>query len=126
VTDTGVGMDEDTTRRCLEPFFTTKCERGTGPGLAMVYGSSSATARRGAAIDIVSAPDQGTTVRLSFSVTAEADDDPVVLASLRDTLGQDGHAVTVAAGGQAGIDAAHAMQGAGRSFEAVFTDLGMP
>ena len=38
VTDTGVGMDEDTRRRCLEPFYTTKGERGTGLGLAMVYG----------------------------------------------------------------------------------------
>ena len=32
------GMDEDTRRRCLEPFYTTKGERGTGLGLAMVYG----------------------------------------------------------------------------------------
>jgi signal transduction histidine kinase len=32
-------MDEDTRRRCLEPFFTTKGERGTGLGLAMVYGA---------------------------------------------------------------------------------------
>ncbi|HEY6125344.1 MAG TPA: CHASE sensor domain-containing protein, partial [Steroidobacteraceae bacterium] len=38
VTDTGIGMSEDTRRRCLEPFFTTKGERGTGLGLAMVYG----------------------------------------------------------------------------------------
>ena len=38
VSDTGVGMDEDTRRRCLEPFYTTKGERGTGLGLAMVYG----------------------------------------------------------------------------------------
>src|SRR6185437_3652965 len=39
VIDTGIGMDDDTRRRCLEPFYTTKGERGTGLGLAMVYGA---------------------------------------------------------------------------------------
>ncbi|MBI1772036.1 MAG: HAMP domain-containing protein, partial [Burkholderiales bacterium] len=38
VCDSGIGMSDDTRRRCLEPFFTTKGERGTGLGLAMVYG----------------------------------------------------------------------------------------
>jgi signal transduction histidine kinase len=63
VSDDGVGMDEDTRHRCLEPFFTTKGERGTGLGLAMVYGIAQ---RHGMSIDIRSAPGQGTTFRLTF------------------------------------------------------------
>ena len=58
VSDTGIGMDEETRRRCLEPFFTTKGERGSGLGLAMVYGI---TQRHEAEIDIISAPGAGTT-----------------------------------------------------------------
>src|SRR6202011_347001 len=38
VCDTGIGMSEAVRNRCLEPFYTTKGERGTGLGLAMVYG----------------------------------------------------------------------------------------
>src|SRR5271170_2828161 len=63
VTDGGVGMDEDTRRRCLEPFYTTKGERGTGLGLAMVYGM---VQRHSAEIEIDSTLGQGTTVRLIF------------------------------------------------------------
>ncbi|HEY9067385.1 MAG TPA: MHYT domain-containing protein [Burkholderiaceae bacterium] len=146
VGDTGIGMDEDTRRRCLEPFFTTKGERGTGLGLAMVYG---VVQRHGAEVQIDSTPGRGTTVRLSFPVPAglqpeaaavpaavEAparrlrvlivDDDPLMLKSLSDTLELDGHIVVTASGGQAGIDAfrsAHKLDG---GFDAVITDLGMP
>src|SRR5205823_4591476 len=59
VEDTGVGMQEETRRRCLEPFFTTKGERGTGLGLAMVFG---VTRRHNAEVEIESATGKGTIV----------------------------------------------------------------
>ena len=144
VGDTGIGMDENTRRRCLEPFFTTKGERGTGLGLAMVYGMME---RHGASIDIVTAPGQGTTVRLDFPACAAGegepaadaahavpprlrilvvDDDPMVLKSLRDILEIDGHDVVSADGGQAGIDCFQAAYERHEQFAVVITDLGMP
>lgn len=54
------------------------------------------------------------------------DDDTALLESLRITLEDEGHKVTVASGGQAGIDAFLANQRAGRPFDVVITDFGMP
>lgn len=144
VIDTGIGMDEDTRRRCLEPFFTTKGERGTGLGLAMVYGI---VRRHNAEIEIESTEGQGTTFRIAFPVpqsnsagaeTSAAapkipsrmrilivDDDPLLLKSLRDALEGDGHLTVAANGGQAGIDAFRKAL-ASEPFDAVITDLGMP
>ena len=70
VQDAGVGMDEDTRRRCLEPFFTTKGTRGTGLGLAMVYGVAQ---RHGASLEIESEPGKGTLVRMTFADRAGRD-----------------------------------------------------
>ena len=144
VIDTGTGMDEATQRRCLEPFFTTKGERGTGLGLATVYGM---VERHGARVAIESQLHQGTTVRLAFPVAPPAsgaelrpqaplpaaglsilivDDDPTVLASLAAILVRDGHQVTAADGGQAGIDSFREAEAAGRGYTVVITDLGMP
>jgi signal transduction histidine kinase/CheY-like chemotaxis protein len=57
VADTGVGMDEETLRRCVEPFFSSKgLGRGTGLGLSMVHGLAS---QLGGALEIDSAPGRG-------------------------------------------------------------------
>jgi signal transduction histidine kinase/CheY-like chemotaxis protein len=144
VSDSGVGMDAETRRRCLEPFFTTKGERGTGLGLATVYGT---VQRHNAEIYILSAPGRGTTVQLVFTAARDeaaapkeaprpqrlpsqrilvVDDDPLLLKSLRDTLATDGHAVTTADGGLAGLEAFSAAREAEAPFDLVITDLGMP
>ena len=145
VSDTGIGMEEETRRHCLEPFFTTKGERGTGLGLAMVYGMIQ---RHNAELEIDSAPGQGTTVRISFPVAVAAadgtirlavlpqalgplrillvDDDPLIIESLGAILEGDGHQVTAADGGQAGIEAILAAQQSGERYSVVITDLGMP
>ncbi len=143
VIDTGVGMDEETRRRCLDPFFTTKGERGTGLGLAMVYGIAQ---RHGASLEIKSERGKGTIIRLTFHVShgtpvvgAEPngvhlppqrilviDDDPMLLKSLRDSLEAEGHAVTTASSGQEGIHAFVESHASGDPFPVVITDLGMP
>ena len=54
------------------------------------------------------------------------DDDPVLLEILQRMLELDGHSVTAASGGQAGIDAFSAAHSSGEAFTVVMTDLGMP
>jgi len=64
VRDTGIGMDEQTVQRALEPFFTTKpVGKGTGLGLAQVYGSAR---QAGGTVRIQSRLDAGTTVSVLF------------------------------------------------------------
>jgi signal transduction histidine kinase len=145
VADDGIGMDDATRQRCLEPFFTTKGKRGTGLGLAMVYGMAK---RHAATMDVESQMGAGTTFRLAFPISRNSrvnptgspsvdlalrplhilivDDDPILAESLSDTLRGEGHMVVSAGGGQAGIDAFHEARGNSTPFDVVITDLGMP
>lgn len=144
VTDSGIGMDQNTLRRCMEPFFTSKGERGTGLGLAMVYGILK---RNNARIEIESTPGRGTTMRLIFGIASTpamhskeqlkldpvsalrilvVDDDPLVAEVLRDILERDGHEAVVADGGEKGIQVFREAQVCGQAFDIVLTDLGMP
>ena len=150
VGDNGIGMDEEARRRCLEPFFTTKGQRGSGLGLAMVYGT---VQRHGGQIRIDSAPGEGTRIRLRFqpagalprpdsgwgllapAAAAAADlrlhvllvdDDAVLARTLTEILQAEGHRVTAAAGGEQGIEAFAGALARNDPFDVVITDLGMP
>ena len=143
ISDTGIGMDEETRKRCLEPFFSTKGKRGTGLGLAMVYGIMT---RHEGAIEVETALGRGTTMRLIFpvrefrSANASAktlvplpalrvlcvDDEPLLREMLQQILEQGGHTVEVADGGPAGLALFRAARQRGQPFDVVITDLGMP
>ena len=69
VSDTGAGMSEEVRRRCLEPFFTTKGELGTGLGLSTVHGT---LRRHGGALEIESQPGAGTSFRILLPVAQSA------------------------------------------------------
>jgi signal transduction histidine kinase/ActR/RegA family two-component response regulator len=145
IEDSGAGMSDETRRRCLEPFFTTKQERGTGLGLAMVHAM---VQRHHGRLQIDTALGKGTVVRLQFPLGAAppeaaadaplearrsvslrlllADDDPFVLYPLRDTLQEDGHHVRTAEGGREALGLFRSELERGVPFDAVVTDLGMP
>lgn len=114
ITDTGTGMDEIALSRVFDPFFTTKpIGDGTGLGMPVVHGLVTA---HGGTITFESAPDKGTTVRVSLPVCDESstrssgpdaapvakcnahvllvDDDVMVLRALTRTLEHAGLRVT--------------------------------
>ncbi|MBE7211392.1 MAG: response regulator, partial [Gluconacetobacter diazotrophicus] len=142
VRDTGTGMDEETRRRCLEPFFTTKGQKGTGLGLAMVYGTMQ---RHGGRIDLQSSPGLGTTFSFYFPAEVKApetaatapadahhslsiltvDDQPVLCEILAEHLTEDWHTVEMAADGREALEKFRAKAGE-HPYDLVITDRAMP
>jgi signal transduction histidine kinase/CheY-like chemotaxis protein len=139
VQDSGVGIPDSIRARIFDPFFTTKGQRGTGMGLAMVYGI---VQRHRGTITVESAEHAGTTfsimlpiVKASLTEPADAfpnrmqetlcilvvDDEEVVRTVIVNWLRRWGHEVIEAS---SGFDALALL--ATRSIDLLCTDLGMP
>ena len=138
VTDNGVGMTEEVRLRCLEPFFSTKEQHGTGLGLGIVYGI---VRRHEGRIEIDSKLGEGTTVTLTLPLYKEqagakavdavpvseslrvlvVEDEPLVREVISVYLTEDHHQVEVAGNGREGLEKFQAGQ-----YDIVLTDRAMP
>ena len=142
VADTGHGLDRDTQARVFEPFFTTKeIGKGTGLGLAMVWGT---VKQSGGYVFVESEVGHGATFRLYFpaSRSAEAmdpstvpdassapatilvaEDEPSILTLIATTLASDGYHLLKAASSAEAVKIAAACE---RPIDLVVTDAIMP
>jgi signal transduction histidine kinase len=144
VTDSGVGMTPEILARVFEPFFTTKERgKGTGLGLATVYGI---VQQSDGHVRVDSAPGAGTTFRVylprveapveapreAAPVTAPeagsetvlvAEDEPLVRVLVRKTLTQAGYRVLEAGGGEEALQLAARHDG---TIHLLVTDVVMP
>ena len=145
VSDTGVGMDENTQAHLFEPFFTTKPRgQGTGLGLASVYGI---VKQAGGYIDVESNPGGGSVFRIYLPALKEAaveapsvpkvghgqrggtetillvEDEPAVRLFAERALQECGYRVLSFGDPMAALDAATGDPGA---FDALVTDVVMP
>lgn len=138
VSDTGTGMTEEQKQRCLEPFFTTKGDRGTGLGLSVVYGILQ---RHEAHLEIVSQPGHGTTFHISFAANSApetagpqimetvarslnilvVDDQELICELIAECLKADGHKTMIAANGREALEIFRK-----HPAELVLTDQSMP
>jgi two-component system cell cycle sensor histidine kinase/response regulator CckA len=145
VSDTGCGMTPETRARVFDPFFTTKeVGKGTGLGMAMVYGL---VKQHDGYIDLSSEPGHGTTIRLYFPAVAftlqaagsepvaaapvvggterilVVDDEEGIRRSAVRLLTRYGYQVEEAGDGEAALAA---LGGAATRFDLVLSDLIMP
>jgi signal transduction histidine kinase len=138
IRDSGIGMTPEERGRCLEPFFTTKGDHGTGLGLAVVYGI---VQRHKGTIEITSEKNVGTTFAIRFPATAEApaadvpqierldrtlhvlvvDDQEIICELIAEYLHSDGHSTACA---YRGDDALQLFQTG--AYDLVITDQAMP
>jgi CheY-like chemotaxis protein len=142
VTDTGHGMDKGTIERIFEPFFTTKVSgKGTGLGLATVYGI---VRQSGGGITVESEPGRGSTFRAFFPKSSESvepiatalstpqpaslgqtilvvDDQKLVATLIGDVLKREGYRALVAVGPSEAIGLFREKQ-----IDLLITDLIMP
>jgi signal transduction histidine kinase len=139
ILDDGAGMTEEVRSRCIEPFFSTKDERGTGLGLGIVYGI---VRRHDGVIEIESARGKGTAVSILLPLYKErpasiapqpagvvdrslrvlvVEDEPLVREVIEVYLREDRHTVEVAANGREGLEKYR-----GGAFDLVLTDRAMP
>ena len=142
VTDTGVGMDEETQRRIFEPFFTTKSlGRGTGLGLATVYGIIKA---HEGIITVCSKPGEGSSFHIYLPASPKEparefkfdegiargsgtilviDDEPMILKVADHLLRALGYHVITASGGKEGL---RIYRERGLEIDLVILDMIMP
>lgn len=138
VSDTGIGMAEEVRSRCLEPFFSTKGENGTGLGLSMVFGILK---RHNGTVEVHSEVGRGSTFHIWLPACAEGsaceketasapsrslrilvvDDEPVSRRVVTAFLQIDGHKVTTASGASEALSAYEAAP-----FDLLLTDCAMP
>jgi PAS domain S-box-containing protein len=143
VVDDGVGMPPEVQSRMFEPFFTTKGDKGTGLGLATVFG---VVERLGGQVRVQSTPGEGTTFRLQFQAIAAmperaevpasktrhavlpqrqlrilaVDDEPALTKAVVRLLRPIGHVVTTASSGEEALERL-----AEDAFDVVLSDIGM-
>ncbi len=148
VSDTGHGMDAETQAHIFEPFFTTKPKgKGTGLGLATVYGI---VKQSGGSIWVYSEPGRGTTIKVYLPAVEKkvaykgsqasgsgerveetrgsetillVEDEEAVRSFARDVLKSKGYQVLVAAGGEEGL---HIARQTRPPIHLLLTDLVMP
>ncbi len=142
VSDTGVGIDRETQERIFEPFFTTKeMGRGTGLGLASVYGIIKS---HGGYINVYSEKDQGTTFTVYLPASGKdavrdpetateivkgsgtillIDDEKMIIEVGRELLKELGYDVLVAASGS---EAVEVFQSRHKEIDLVIMDMIMP